>query len=90
MIEEKQKLTLEYCLLRHEKTKEITGVNYDLVAECVNQDAHFIHVIENKKSYLYSNGVYVGHADEILINVLYDLFSEYTDGNGQSIHIKPS
>lgn len=78
-------LKIEDCLLRHEKTGEITGVNYDQVAEFVTHDAYFIHVIENKKTYMYSNGVYLSHAHEILNSVLYELFSGYTDENGQSI-----
>ncbi len=85
MSEESHMLYLEDCLLRDEKTKEVTGVNYDLVAEFVTQKSYFIHIIENKKTYLYNDGVYCGHAYELLASVLYDLFSEYKNKGGQSI-----
>lgn len=85
MSDERSKLKIEDCLLRNEKTQEIKGVNYDLVAEFVTQDAHFIHIIENKKTYLYSGGVYCAHAHELLSSVLYELFSAYSKEDGQSI-----
>ena len=85
MAEERPKLILDDCLMRQEKTNDVLGVNYDITAEYVTQKADFIHVFENKKSYLYNDGVYCSHAHELLTGVLYDLFSKYKNKSGQSI-----
>lgn len=77
-------LNLEDCLL-HNRNNDISGINYDRIAEFVTQRASIIHIIENRKTYLYSNGVYCGHAHDLIESVLYELFSEFTDGGGQSI-----
>jgi len=71
------KITPEKCFV--EVGSKVVGVDTEKASDMLLQDYPIIHLVDNKQTYLYSNGVYCEDAESFLEKVLYVKFSGLKD-----------
>lgn len=80
-------LSPEDCLIQfHVKDRlVVAGVNTELASNMLLQLFHILHLVDNKDTYVYKDGVYCIHAEELLRRTLYAMFEGFRNDSGKPV-----
>jgi hypothetical protein len=66
-------------------TRISSSVNCDIAAKLISEHNHYVYTVENKKTYVYFDGVYQGNGEFVIKRLLQDYYMSHTDPSGKSL-----